>query len=107
MNVFISMPMNGFSEREIRDNMEKIFKEYKKDHPSAKLLDSVLSNEVRAYADKDQNVRYARVWCLGESLHILSEADVVLFAPGWEGVPGCRIEQKVATYYDIPMEYVR
>ena len=107
MYVFISQPMNGLSEEEIKETRDEIFNNYKERHPSAELIDSYLSDEVQAYAANARHIRSQRVWCLGQSLGMLSQADVILMAPGWEGTPGCRIEQKVATYYDIPIEYVR
>lgn len=107
MNVFISQPMRGRSLDDIKAERREIFKNYKTDHESAVLLDSVIKPEIQKYAEHSPEIRRPRVWCLGESLHKLAEADVVLMAPGWEGYPGCRIEQKVATYYEIPIKYVR
>lgn len=106
MNVFISQPMRGRKPDEIKAERRKLFKDYKSGHESAVLLDSI-KPEIAAYAENSSDIRKPRVWCLGESLHKLAEADVIIMAPGWEGYPGCRIEQKVATYYDIPIEYVR
>lgn len=107
MNVFISQPMRGRAKNEIKEERERLFKAYKKDHESAVLLDSVLKPEIVAYAEQSYDIRKPRIWCLGESLHKLAEADVIIMAPGWESAPGCRIEQKTATYYDIPIEYAR
>lgn len=105
MNVFISQPMRGRKSTEIIAEREDIFKRYKKEHPSAVLLDSVISSELQSYAEHHSGFRRPRVWLLGESLQKMAEADVVIFAKGWEGFPGCRIEQKVATYYDINIIY--
>lgn len=105
MNVFISQPMNGVSTEEILETRQRLFKEYKASHPTAKLIDSLISDKTMAYAKSSKAIRKPRVWCLAEALHYLAEADVLILAKGWEGAPGCRIERKVATYYDIPIEY--
>lgn len=107
MNVFISQPIRGRKSDEIQAERLEIFKKYKKDHESAVLLDSLVKPEIKSMAERSSDIRKPRVWCLGEALHKLAEADIVIMAPGWEGYPGCRIEQKVATYYDIPIEYAR
>ena len=105
MNVFISQPMNGLTDAEIVTVREKIFDEFKLDHPEAVLLDH--------YADLKSKVgifnsyTHSNVALLAESLRTMADADVVLFAKDWEKARGCRIENKVAGYYDIERVYVR
>jgi hypothetical protein len=41
------------------------------------------------------------LWYLGKSLELLSTADVVYFANGWENYRGCRIENTCAIEYGI------
>ena len=41
------------------------------------------------------------LWFLGKSLELLSTADVVYFAKGWENARGCRIENQCAIEYGI------
>lgn len=41
------------------------------------------------------------LWYLGESLKLLSEADVAYFAKGWEKARGCKIEHTCAVEYGI------
>ena len=43
------------------------------------------------------------LWYLGKSLELLSTADVVYFANGWENYRGCRIENTCAIEYGIEM----
>ena len=42
---------------------------------------------------------------LGKSISLMSEADLVVFAPGWENARGCRIEHEVAKEYGIQVSY--
>lgn len=41
------------------------------------------------------------LWFLGKSLELLSTADVVYFAKGWEEYRGCKIEHECAIEYGI------
>ena len=41
------------------------------------------------------------VWCLGESIKLLQDADCAIFAPGWDKARGCRIEYQVCKDYGI------
>lgn len=107
MNVFISQPMRGRDANEVKAERRALFKQYRDTHDSAVLLDSMVDPKLVKWAEQSYDIRRPRIWCLAESLHKLAEADVVIMAPGWEGYPGCRIEQKVATYYDIPIEYAK
>ena len=42
---------------------------------------------------------------LGKSIFLMGEADLVVFAPGWENARGCRIEHEVAKEYGIQIAY--
>ena len=41
------------------------------------------------------------LWLLGRNLEFLSEADVVVFTPGWKNHKNCKIEQFCAMEYGI------
>lgn len=49
--------------------------------------------------DEDQKP----LWSLGESLKLMSRADLVVFAPDWEDARGCRIEYMCASEYEVPI----
>lgn len=105
MKVFISQPMSGLTDAEIIAVREKIFGDYEADHPGATLMDAY--SEIKKHMGEFYTFEHPNVAMLGEAVQALADSDVILFAPGWENHRGCRIEQKIATYYDIPMEYVR
>lgn len=91
MKVFISQPMNGKSNEEIEAIREDIVNDFKEVYKEkVVILDSFFKN-----APHDAKP----VWFLGKSLEIMSEADVVYFAKGWENARGCRIEHTVAKEY--------
>lgn len=105
MKVFVSQPMKGLTDQEVVAVREKIFGDFKADHPNAELLDSY--GAIKKKMGEYFTYVNPSVAMLGESIQTLADADVVLFAKGWENYPGCRIEEKVATYYDINRVYVR
>lgn len=43
------------------------------------------------------------LWFLGKSLELLSTADIVYFADGWENYRGCKIEHACAVEYGLRM----
>lgn len=104
MLVYISQPMSDKSDQEIVTVREKIFGDFRAEHPEATLLGSYLD---QAELQKMPVYKNQPVALLGEALQIMADADVVLFAPGWEHYRGCRIEDRVANYYDIKRIYVK
>lgn len=91
--LFISQPMNGKSDEEI-----------KKERNDA-LLEAVavcgeeveLINSFFESAPHDAKP----LWFLGKSLELLSVADIVYFASGWESARGCKIEHECAVAYGL------
>ena len=41
------------------------------------------------------------LWCLGQALKLMSTADVVYFADGWQNYRGCKIEHDCAEAYGL------
>lgn len=90
MKIFISQPMKGFSEEEIRHNREKAIRKIKGLYGNdVEILDS--------YIDGGGTP----LWCLGKSIELLSTADVAYFLKGWNSARGCRIEYMCADNYGI------
>ena len=104
MKVFISQPMSGLTDAEIITIREKIFGEYQAEHPDAVLMDSYA--EVKKRMGEYYTYQHPNVAMLAQAIDMLADSDVVIFAKGWEHHRGCRIEDKIATYYDIHKEYV-
>ena len=90
MKIFISQPMNGFTEEEIRHNREKAIKNIKSLYgDDIEIIDSYFKEEGTP------------LWCLGKSIELLSTADVAYFLKGWNTARGCRIEYMCADNYGI------
>lgn len=90
MKIFISQPMKGLSEKEIKSNREKAIKKVKCLYgDDVEIIDS--------YIDGGGTP----LWCLGKSIELLSTADVAYFLKGWNTARGCRIEYMCADNYGI------
>ena len=94
---FISQPMNGKNDDEIRRERDNIISEIKSNDKDAYIIDSFFAG-----APHDATP----LWFLGKSFELLSTADVAVFSPGWEKARGCRMEFKAAVEYGIEVKIV-
>ena len=102
IKIFISQPMNGKTDEEIRLEREIAIKDAKKqvseiypedwdvDGNQSEIMDTVIKD----YSPDTHPLVY-----LGESIKMLAEADVVYFARGWFNARGCCIEHDCAKKY--------
>lgn len=98
MRVYVSQPMRGYSEEDIEEMRDRVIS-----YAMGKAEDKVL--EIPKF-----NINHMRgtkpVRMLGMSIELMSDADIVLFAPGWQYARGCRIEHRICVDYGIPYEEV-
>lgn len=93
--LFISQPMEGKTDEEILAVREKAIASAKdKVDEDVEVIDSFIQN-----APHDAKP----LWLLGKALELLATADIAYFAKGWEEARGCRIENRCALDYEIPM----
>jgi hypothetical protein len=91
--LFISQPMRGKTDEEILAVRQKAIESVKRNFgEDVEVIDSFFQN-----APTEANP----LWFLGKSIELLSTADVVYFAKGWEEARGCRIENTCAIEYGI------
>lgn len=91
--VFISQPMNGRSDRAIREERQLIAEAYKRQ--GWEVIDSVFD------VGPGSAIKY-----LARSIELIDDADRVLMMKGWERARGCRIEHEVAVAYGREVVYV-
>ena len=90
MKVFISQPMKGLSDKEIKSNREKAIKNIENLYgDDVEIIDSHIKGEGTP------------LWCLAKSIELLSTADIAYFCKGWNTARGCRIEYMCASDYGI------
>ena len=93
--LFISCPMKGRTEENIRATMDKLHKlaEIIFDQ-ELEVIESYIPNQAPDAANRP-------IWYLGESIKLLSQADYFV-GVYTDHFKGCRIEQQVARAYGIP-----
>lgn len=93
--LFISQPMRGKTDEEILAVRAKAIESAERNiGEKVEVIDSFFQNAPAAANP---------LWYLGESLKLMSTADVVYFAKGWEEARGCRIENTCALEYGIEL----
>lgn len=92
MKVFISQAMRGLDNDTILAKREEILNKVKELYPDKEieLIDSFF---------KDAPTEAKPLWYLGDSLKLMSEADLIVFADDWESARGCKIEHECAIQY--------
>lgn len=92
MKAFISQPMKDLTNEQIEARRREIVKKLQNYFPDQKIeiIDSF-------FKDAPHNAK--PLWYLGESIKLLSFADIVVFANGWMLARGCKIENICAIDY--------
>lgn len=92
MKIFISQPMSDKSREDIlaeRKRIEEIFK-------GNEFIDTFIE-------DVPEMTGSTRLWCLGESIKRMKDANLVVVPSNSYNYAGCDIEAQVACMYGIPM----
>lgn len=92
MKIFISQPMRGRSNQEIRTERTEMMAAVKRQYGDAEELDTFFDTHV-----------WGPLMCLAKSIEALSQADAAVFAPGWENARGCGIEHQCCVDYGVPV----
>lgn len=99
--LFISCPMKGRTEENIKKSMEQM-------HKIAEIVFDQELEVIPSYIEDNppQNSKQA-VWYLGKSIQLLAEADFFIGIDYMEFYNGCMIENEVARRYGIRSTYVK
>lgn len=92
--LFISQPMRGKTNDEIREERNKIIGEIAERCGGVEAIDSFFTE------DAPDGVN-AGLWYLAKSMELLATVDCAYFAYGWEEYRGCKIEHECAVQYGI------
>ena len=96
--LFISQTMKGKTDEEILREKEQAVREAEKYLKENGMQEGV---QVIDSFFRSAPVGARPLWFLGKSLELLSTADLVYFAKGWEEARGCRIEHMCAVQYEL------
>lgn len=100
MKVFISQPMRGRTQKEIKKERAEAIEFAKKrlGVDRVNVIDSFFAD-----IEYPDDVKQLTTWAIGKSIQMLGEADVAVFCENWENYRGCRVERKVCEEYGIKM----
>lgn len=103
VKVFVSVPMNKRSVKEIEEDLLRATNNLSKLYPNSeiRILDSNFPYGPTEF------VSNLGIWYLGESLKVLANADVAYFVKGWRHARGCRVEHECCSQYGIACLYER
>jgi len=88
--VFVSLPMRGRDDDTVLKEMEIARKDVE-----------MIIGEPCELIDSFHKVGLTRpIECLGNSIQLMQDADIVCFAGNWMEARGCRVEHMVATEYE-------
>ena len=91
-SVYIAQPMGGRSDVDILEERVSILK----------FMEELLGSEiveVPSFFRGEERNKMKPLRMLGMGLELMSDADVIVFAPKWEEARGCRIEHECALEY--------
>ena len=91
--IFSSQPMNGRTDEQVLKDRACLIHWAKK-----KIGEEPLETFFDDFGPAAKPLDY-----LARSIEFLAKADVAVFAPGWQGARGCRIEHQCAADYGIPI----
>lgn len=98
--IFISQPMSGRTESEIsaeRDWITNLMNQIGNGLSDRGIAVEIIESFERKYLNSGVNPLIPLSCCIQK----LSEADIVVFAPGWKKSRGCRVEHTCAKEYGI------
>lgn len=98
--LYISCPTKGRTEEAIRHDMDRM-------HKMAEIVFDQELEVIPTYVEHDPpETGNKAIWCLGESIKKMSEADFFIGVVDAYGARGCRVEAETAEVYDIPTYFV-
>ena len=102
--VFISLPMAGKTEEELKEDIQKAKESYfavrPEMDPKEVAFISGLDNEEPPEWMEDYDKQ--SLWYLGQSIKKLSKCDEAFFYGKWDKFRGCQIEATVCEKYGVP-----
>ena len=101
--VFISQPMKGRTAEEILAARAKAIESatHFVQETMADAFDDVEVEVLESYFEPEEGIVKNPLYCLGQSLCLMSQADLVYFTSDYETARGCRIEFECATNYGM------
>lgn len=97
VTVFISQPMRGKTEDEIKSARNEAINVINGLFYNATILDSYFPD----YSYSEYDSLNKDLWYLSKSLEVLAKANYAVFLPGYENARGCSLEKECCDKYGI------
>lgn len=97
MKVFLSLPMHGLMDKEIKEELAKMRKAVKSIYSTVKTIEFATN----FYFTPDKDVQHVRPYCLGEAIKAMADCNLVVFHPNYRQANGCYIEYEVCSRYHM------
>ena len=94
MKIFISQPMGGKTDEQIKLEREQVTQKLQDKYGDIEILDTIF----------DLGEGVSPLVYLAKSIEVLAQADLAYFMKGWDEYRGCVVEYECATRYGIKVE---
>ena len=101
--IFISQPFSGRPEEEVMKRQDEIVMKLKGVIPDdIYIIDQYHQDEPSVELGcGSANIIHERLWYLGNSIKLMSVADIIVFSSDYKKAPGCRAEMYIAQSYGL------
>lgn len=107
--IFLSLPMSGRTDEEIKEQINKMKSEFLLKNPFDKGEEigfvhnfQEMEVEINTFDPLFGERKTPALYYLGRAINKMAYCDGVYFGYGWSKARGCLIEREVAYSYDIP-----
>ena len=97
MKIMISQPMRSKTEKQIREDTERVIEILEKQ--GHEVVDTIFAEEPPKNCD-------VALYYLSKSIEAISKVDGLVFMPGYENARGCQIEHMCAVKYGKFIKYI-
>ena len=99
MKVFISQPMAGLTDAQILERRNELIEKTREWYKGQEL------EFIDSFTKSEEIVGRGRIAMLGDSIMLMRDATVCVFATGWQKSAGCKVEHEVCVQYTIQRLY--
>lgn len=95
--VFVSVPMRGRSEEDIKNDIDNAMIDLQEYMARYNNLEFIFVDNLISPPEGN----HQRLYCLGEAIKKMGDCDWIIFCKNWERYSGCNVEHMVALQYGL------
>lgn len=101
--IFISMPMRGRTDEQIKVDREDAIAIITSDFSRKRFFNNEEIEIIDSLISAEESENLSAVECLGRSISMLGKADYIVILGDISNSRGCQIEKQIAQLYKIPI----